>query len=169
MSTINTEATSQTKSTGKRKRIAEGTIVSPHYQVRSGAPSTYKGMFEGSAGNADNWTITTTTIVGGENYQHPHSDQGVVESYHGQTIFPFVCLHGFGIDEFSLWLLPDALETKYGFLHTFRSYQIVFLRGDFVHAGVPSPVPRGHFAFCPSVSAGWTRYYLFAKHNVLSL
>ncbi len=101
--------------------------------------------------------MTMTTVVGGENHQHPHSDQGVVESFNGLTIFPFVCLHGFGVDEFTLWLLPDPMETKYGFLHTFRPDQIVFLRGDFVHAGVPSPIPRGHFAFYPSVAAGWSR------------
>jgi hypothetical protein len=116
-----------------------------------------KGMFAGAAGMAHNWTITTTTIVGGENYQHPHSDAGVPESFHRLQIFPFVCLHGFGLDTYSLWLLPDAMQTKYGFLHTFRKDQIIFMRGDFVHAGVPSKVPRGHIAFYPSVNAGWNR------------
>ena len=31
------------------------------------------------------------------------------------------------------------------------------MRGDFVHAGVPSPIPRGHMEFFPLFSAGWTR------------
>jgi hypothetical protein len=107
---------------------------------------------------AANWTIGATTIIGGINYQHPHSDCGVVESFAKLKIFPFVCLHGFGIDPYSLWLLPDALNNKYGFLHTFQPDQIIFLRGDFVHAGVPSKVPRGHFKFYPHPEAGWSRY-----------
>ena len=114
-------------------------------------------MFNGAASMAANWTIGTTTIIGGINYQHPHSDCGVVESYAELNIFPFVCLHGFGIDPYSLWLLPDALHNKYGFLHTFRPDQIIFLRGDFIHAGVPSRVPRGHFKFFPHPAAGWSR------------
>ena len=101
----------------------------------------HQGMFNGAASMAANCTIGTTTIIGGINYQHPHSDCGVVESYAELNIFPFVCLHGFGIDPYSLWLLPDALHNKYGFLHTFRPDQIIFLRGDFIHAGVPSRVP----------------------------
>ena len=117
----------------------------------------HQGMFNGAAGIAANWTIVTTTIIGGINYQHPHSDFGVVESYAELNIFPFVCLHGFGIDPYSLWLLPDALHNKYGFLHTFRPDQIIFLRGDFIHAGVPSRVPRGHFKFFPHPAAGWSR------------
>jgi hypothetical protein len=75
----------------------------------------HKGMFNGAAGIAANWTIGTTTIIGGINYQHPHSDCGVVESFAKLKNFPFVCLHGFGIDPYSLWLLPDALNNKYGF------------------------------------------------------
>ena len=117
----------------------------------------HQGMFNGAAGMAANWTIGTTTIIGGINYQHPHSDCGVVESYAELNIFPFVCLHGFGIDPYSLWLLPDALQNKYGFLYTFRPDQIIFLRGDFIHAGVPSRVPRGHFKFFPHPAAGWSR------------
>jgi hypothetical protein len=50
------------------------------------------------------------------------------------------------------------MNTKYGFLHAFAPDQIVFLRGDFVHAGVPSAVPRGHMKFFPLPEAGWTRY-----------
>ena len=117
----------------------------------------HKGMFNGPAGCASNWTIGTTTVIGGINYQHPHSDCGVAESYNKLKIFPFVCLHGFGVDPYSLWILPDAMNSKYGFLHMFRPDQIIFLRGDFVHAGVPSKVPRGHFKFFPHPAAGWSR------------
>ena len=35
----------------------------------------------------------------------------------------------------------EEIHNKYGFLHTFRPDQIIFLRGDFIHAGVPSRVP----------------------------
>ncbi len=44
---------------------------------------------------------------------------------------------------------------KYGFLHTFKASQILLMRGDFVHAGVPSTVPRGHMKFYPQPEAGW--------------
>ncbi len=137
------------------KTVTSRHDVVAHSDTRS--VTEHKGMFTGAAGMAQNWHITRTTIVGGENYQHPHSDAGVCGSFHGLRIFPFVCLHGFGVDTYSLWLLPDAMQTKYGFLHTFHKDQIVFLRGDFVHAGAPSKVPRGHIAFYPSVNAGWSR------------
>jgi hypothetical protein len=76
-------------------------------------------------------------------------------SYEGLDIFPFVALHGFGLDPFALWLLPDPLHSMYGFMHTFESHQILFMRGDVVHAGVPSPIPRGHMEFFPTPHAGW--------------
>jgi hypothetical protein len=61
-------------------------------------------------------------------------------------MFPVVTIHGFGLDRFSMWFLPDPFSNsnKYGFWHTFEASQMFFMRGDFVHAGVPSPVPRGH-------------------------
>ncbi len=88
-------------------------------------------------------------------HQHPHCDQGRVGTYQDLDIFPFDALHGFGVNPFSLWILPPGLE--YGFMHTFAADQIVFIRGDCVYAGVPSPVPRGHYEFFPLLSAGWTR------------
>ncbi len=42
-------------------------------------------------------------------------------------------------------------------MHTFERHQILFMRGDFVHAGVPSRVPRGHMEFYPTPHAGWTK------------
>ncbi len=106
-----------------------------------------QGMLDGQAGDPRHWKMGMTTIVDGVNHQHPHSDFGLPESFNKQKVFPFLTLHGFGIDAYRLWLLPDAMNTKYGFLHTFATHQIVFLRGDFVHAGIPSPVPRGHMKF----------------------
>ena len=157
--------TSKKQSRPRKSRTNEPTVDSAEYEdvAASDTPTSdlvseeRKGMFNGAAGLASNWTIGTTTIVGGINYQHPHSDCGVVESFDKLKIFPFVCLHGFGVDTYSLWLLPDAMNTKYGFLHTFRPDQIIFLRGDFIHAGVPSNVPRGHFKFYPHAAAGWSR------------
>jgi hypothetical protein len=116
------------------------------------------GMFEGGiAGNSANWKLNWNTLIGGTNYQHPHTDTGRVGTYNNLDVFPFVALHGFGIDPFSLWLLPEPFELRYGFLHTFEAHQMVLMRGDFVHAGVPSPIPRGHMEFFPLHGAGWTR------------
>jgi hypothetical protein len=116
-----------------------------------------EAMFDGAAGMSGNWKLNWNALVGGINYQHPHTDAGRVGSFQNLEVFPFVALHGFGLDPFSLWLLPDPFELKYGFLHTFEAHQIVFMRGDVVHAGVPSPVPRGHMEFFPLHGAGWTQ------------
>jgi hypothetical protein len=99
-------------------------------------------MFEGDAGNSANWKLNWNTLVGGINYQHPHTDTGRTGTYQNLDVFPFVALHGFGLDLFSLWLLPEPFELRYGFLHTFESHQMLLMRGDFVHAGVPSNIPR---------------------------
>ena len=117
------------------------------------------GMFTGSAGLASNWKMGATSLVNGVGYQHPHCDAGRPEAYKGMKIFPFVTIHGFGIDAFSMWLLPDPFSnaSKYGFLHTFAPHQMLLMRGDFVHAGVPSPIPRGHMKFFPSAEAGWNQ------------
>jgi hypothetical protein len=115
-----------------------------------------KGMFQGEAANSANWKLNWNTLIGGINYQHPHTDTGRVGTYHNLDVFPFVALHGFGIDPFSLWLLPEPFGLRYGFLHTFESHQMLLMRGDFVHAGVPSQIPRGHMEFFPLSGAGWT-------------
>jgi len=117
------------------------------------------GMFSGNAGIAANWKTGYTSLINGTGYQHPHADAGRPDSYKGLQIFPFVTLHGFGVDEFSVWLFPDPYSntSKCGFLHTFKAHQMLFMRGDFVHAGVPSNVPRGHMKFFPSAEAGWKR------------
>ena len=115
-----------------------------------------RGMFgDDDAGDVQNWLANINSIVGGVCHQHPHCDQGRVGTYQDLPVFPFVSLHGFGVYPFSLWILPQGVE--YGFMHTFAADQIVFLRGDCVHAGVPSPTPRGHMEFFPLMTAGWAR------------
>ena len=117
------------------------------------------GMFSGAAGNAANWKMGFTSLLNGSGYQHPHSDAGRADSYKGMKIFPFVSIHGFGVEAFSMWLLPEPFSNsnKYGFLHTFEPHQMLLMRGDFVHAGVPSPIPRGHMNFFPNAEAGWNQ------------
>jgi hypothetical protein len=122
------------------------------------------GMFTGPAGITANWKMGHTSLVNGVGYQHPHADAGRPESYKGMKIFPFVTIHGFGIDECTMWLLPHPFSNaskKYGFLHTFKAHQMLLMRGDFVHAGVPSPIPRGHKKFFPSAEAGWNQETAF--------
>jgi hypothetical protein len=116
-----------------------------------------RGMFpnEEPAGDPDNWKMDFNSIMGGQGYQHPHSDHGRAGTYKHLKLFSFVGLHGFGLNPFLLWLLPP--NSEYGFLHTFEPHQIVFLRGDQTHAGIPSPVPRGHMEFFPLPQAGYER------------
>jgi hypothetical protein len=115
-----------------------------------------KGMFaDEAAGNPNNWIMKNNSIVGGTNYQHPHCDSGRAGRYQNLQIFPFVTLHGFGTYPFALWILPEGYE--YGFMHTFDADDILFLRGDMVHAGVPSLLPRGYMEFYPLQEAGWLR------------
>jgi hypothetical protein len=60
------------------------------------------GMFEGKAGNSYNWKLGHTSLINGTGYQHPHADAGRPEFVKALNIFPFVTLHGFGVDSFSL-------------------------------------------------------------------
>ncbi len=108
-----------------------------------------RGMFSTNdvAGNPDNWKLDFNSIVGGIGYRHPHSDIGKAGAFKHLDIFPFVGLHGFGVNEFALWLLPP--NGDYGFLHTFESHQILWIRGDRTHAGVPSNLARRHMEFLP--------------------
>jgi hypothetical protein len=55
--------------------------------------------------------------------------------------------------EFQLWLLP--MNAKHGILHTFNSHTLVLMRGDFVHAGGVSKMPRCHMQFFPKPNAGF--------------
>ncbi len=60
------------------------------------------GMFSGNAGIAANWKTGYMSLINGTGYQHPHADAGRPDSYKGLQIFPFVTLHEFGVDEFSV-------------------------------------------------------------------
>jgi hypothetical protein len=132
------------------------TIVEYQKRFKPQLECIVKGMFgDLPAGDVNNWNANINVIVGGICHQHPHCDHGRVGTYQDLEVFPFGALHGFGVSPFSLWILPPGLE--YGFMHNFEADQIVFIRGDCVHAGVPSAVPRGHYEFFPLLSAGWTR------------
>jgi len=117
------------------------------------------GLFpKGSeAGTYANWKAQQTILKGGTNIQHPHCDNAIVGSYEKLDVFPFVCLHGFGVEEFTLWLLPNPFTRAYGFEHRFKAKNMLLMRGDFVHAGGPGRNPRAHMEFFPRESAGWTR------------
>ena len=69
-------------------------------------------------------------------------------------VFPFVALHSFGQNEFRLWVLPQPEKKTFGFLHTFDKLNLVFMRGDFVHAGAVGKYPRGHMVFFFTSSGG---------------
>ena len=46
------------------------------------------GMFEGGgAGNSANWKLNWNTLIGGTNYQHPHTDTGRVGTYSSLDVF----------------------------------------------------------------------------------
>jgi hypothetical protein len=117
------------------------------------------GMFPAGsdASKSVNWKCAQTILKGGVNYQHPHCDTARVNSYAGLDIFPFVCIHSFGQEAFSMWLGPGLPTRSYGFLHTFDPKNMLFMRGDFVHAGAVGTRPRAHMEFFPLEGAGWTR------------
>ena len=108
-------------------------------------------------GTFSNWIAAHNTLQGGEGYQHAHSDQGRYDEFVHLDVFPFVALHAFGVESFKLWVLPHPDKRTFGFLHTFQPQNMVFMRGDFVHAGAVGSNPRGHMEFFPRPSAGWTR------------
>ncbi len=66
---------------------------------------------------------------------HPHCDQGVPGCFASETIFSFVAIHGFGLSDFQMWILPIKKRRDYGFLYQFPKTAILFLRGDCPHAG----------------------------------
>ena len=115
-----------------------------------------EGMFsrDSAASEFFNWKCAQTILKGGCNYQHPHSDTARVNSYVGLDIFPFVALHAFDVDKFTLWVGTGLPVRTYGFLHTFDAKNMVFMRGDFVHAGGAGTRPRAHMHFLPMKEAG---------------
>ncbi len=114
------------------------------------------GMFPAGsdACKSVNWKYAQTILRGGVNYQHPHSDTARVNSYAGLNIFPFVCIHAFGQEGFSMRLGP-GLPTRS--LHRFDAKNMLLMLGDFVHAGAVGTTPRAHMEFFPLEGAGWTR------------
>jgi hypothetical protein len=77
-----------------------------------------------------NWIIEQNVVVGGVDHQHPHCDLGKAGCYHNERIFPFVAVHGFGVNEFQMWLLPSKQKRECGFLYQFPKNAILFMRGD---------------------------------------
>ena len=71
------------------------------------------------AANPTFWHTEHNIVVGGQNHQHPHCDQGKVGCFASETVFPFVATHGFGINEFQMWLLPMKKKRDYGYLYQF--------------------------------------------------
>ncbi len=97
--------------------------------------------FNDVTGDPDNWKLDFNSIVGGQGFQHPHSNIGKAGSFKHLDVFPCVALHGYGLNEFALWLLPP--NSDYEFLRTFESHQILFMRGDQPpHAGIAPMCPE---------------------------
>ncbi len=72
-----------------------------------------------------NWRTAQNIVWGGINHQHPHCDQGKAGCFHNEAVFPFVCIHGFGVHEFVLWLLlPARKKREYGFPYRFSKKSI---------------------------------------------
>ncbi len=103
----------------------------------------------------NNWIIEQNVVVGGVNHQHPHCDQGKASCYHNERIFPFVAVHGFGVNEFQMWLLPYKQKRECGFLYQFPKNAILFLRSDFIHAEACLQEARAHMHFFPKRDASW--------------
>jgi hypothetical protein len=124
-----------------------------------------RGMFGNSqrkgrqdpAGDPNNWHLSQNIVWGGIEHQHPHCDQGKAGAFNYDDIFPFVCVHGFGINEFIMWLLPAKTKRDYGFPYRFPKNALLFMRGDFIHAGWFSQACRAHLEFFPKFAAGWKR------------
>jgi hypothetical protein len=97
--------------------------------------------------NTDNWNMPQSVVWGGIDHQHQHCDQGPAGSFHYEQICPFVCIHGFGVREFNMWLLPGKRKREYGFPYRFPKKAMLFMRGDFIHAGGCSQATRAHMEF----------------------
>jgi hypothetical protein len=65
--------------------------------------------------NPHNWRLGQNVVWGGTGHQHPHCDQGKIGSFNNEQIFPFLCIHGFGLHQFDLWLLPLKKKREYRF------------------------------------------------------
>ena len=109
-----------------------------------------------AAADPHNWNMTQNIVLGGVNHQHPHCDQAKAGAFLNEPIFPFVAIHGFGVHDFEVWLLPaKKKQREYGFLAKLDKKSILFMRGDFVHAGSIAQSSRSHLEFFPLQAAGW--------------
>jgi hypothetical protein len=106
--------------------------------------------------NPSNWIRKMANLVGGTLYQHAHADQAWPWELEGEKTFSFIASRGFGTNEMEFWLLPKSLRGKseYGFLHVLPRTAMLFMRGDFVHAGGTMWHPRCHMKFYPLKEAG---------------
>ena len=118
--------------------------------------------------NPNNWICKMTNLVGGTQYQHAHADQAWPMELEGEKTFPFVASHGFGAHSMQFWLLPESTmgKNQYGFLHVLPPTAMLFMRGDFVHAGGAMWYLRCHMKFYPKKEAG---YVLMSQHNYWQL
>jgi hypothetical protein len=91
--------TNASKRSTRGKQAAESSVEIPPPPIVRSVP----GMFHGMAGIAANWKLGFTSLINGTGFQHPHA-------YNRLKIFPFVALHGFGLDSFSLWLFPEPFR-----------------------------------------------------------
>ena len=118
-----------------------------------------------------NWLTRMQNVVGGTEHQHAHADLGRPHEYRDQDTFPFTAMHGFGVNSYQMWVLPNAnADIKYGFLNTFSATSLLLMRGDFVHAGGVAKEPRCHMEFFPLPAAGLVHgheyhYWLERSHT----
>jgi hypothetical protein len=54
-----------------------------------------------------------------------------------------------------MWVLPCKHKRDHGFLFNFPKTAILFMRGDFIHAGAVSQDSRAHIEMYPQSAAGW--------------
>lgn len=127
-----------------------------HYQMDIILKHIFSATEKRARKDPKNWMRRMTNLVGGINFQHAHADQAWPWELEGEQTFPFVATHGFGVNEFEMWLLPKGTRGKqdYGILHLFPPTAMLFMRGDFVHAGGATWLPRCHMKFYPRVDAG---------------
>ncbi len=126
------------------------------YQMRCILSNIFDAKEPSAKKNANNWICKMTNLVGGTQYQHAHADQAWPWELEGERTFPFVVSHGFGAHPMQFWLLPKSTtgKSEYGFLHVLPPTSMLFMRGDFVHAGGAMWHPRCHMKFYPKTEAG---------------
>ncbi len=87
-------------------------IIKKIFAGKKNTKSRYK-----AEADPHNWNMTQNIVFGGVNHQHPHCDQAKAGAFLNEPIFPFVAIHGFGVHDFEVWLLPaKKKQREYGFL-----------------------------------------------------